>query len=237
MDHRATPTTTELALHCCILWLAGHHHSSIHCWTGILAPTSHNCAHGRTDSIDPLNLLGNHFPTTHNETEEAARGFWSVSSHNLIEGCVAAIGGMPMKIKVPGRSEVGNVKSPCNGHHQACGVNMQAACDHRRGFAHTVTGVTGSTNEVNAHQQSRFPAMVGSLPRRWHAVGDNVRTCDCTETPSKQSLHKNHEPFCVWLRADVSTTVTCEVQIRATTHPLIHHRHWRWEMDCIVRIA
>ena len=73
---------------------------------------------------------------------------------------------------------MGNVESFHCGHHQAHGIDVQAACDHRCRFVHMVTGATGSTNDVNACQQSSFPAMAESLPRRWHVVGDRV----CTPT-------------------------------------------------------
>ena len=97
--HRATAISTKLALHCCVLWLAGHHHSSICCWTRISDTTF--CDHARKciESINSLNALGCHFPTTRNGIEEVARGFQSLGSHNLIDGCVAATDGFLAKSK------------------------------------------------------------------------------------------------------------------------------------------
>ena len=62
-----------------------------------------------------------HFPTTPQEIEKAARGFESVSSHRVIEGCVAALDGLLIKIKVPSsREQVGRVKAFFSGCCHTC---------------------------------------------------------------------------------------------------------------------
>ena len=41
-----------------------------------------------------------------------------------------------LKIKVPPKSETGNVKAYFSGHYQTYGINFQAACDHKCSFVY-----------------------------------------------------------------------------------------------------
>ena len=45
----------------------------------------------------------------------------------MIEGCVAAMDGILIKIQVPRRTEVGNVKAFFSGHYHAYGLNIQVS--------------------------------------------------------------------------------------------------------------
>ena len=59
------------------------------------------------------------------EVEDAAQSFKAISSNGVIEGCVAAMGGILIKTITPSRKEVGNVKAFFFGHYQHYALNVQ----------------------------------------------------------------------------------------------------------------
>ena len=116
MSRRRTgkdPVTVEMMLHCLLRWLAAFCHYIDRCMDEILASTE----------------LANKFPETEEELNEAAQGFARLSSHGAIKGCVACLDGYLLQIKVPAKTETGNVKAYFSGHYQTYGINFQAACE------------------------------------------------------------------------------------------------------------
>jgi hypothetical protein len=47
----------------------------------------------------------------------------------FIDGCIACVDRILLKIQTPRAAEVGNVKAFSSGHYQTYGMNVQAACD------------------------------------------------------------------------------------------------------------
>jgi len=82
--------------------------------------------------------------------DEAAQGFESLSSHGAIKGCVACLDSFLLQIKVPSKSETGNVKAYFSGHYQTYGINVQAACDHKCKFVCAALAATGGANDIAA---------------------------------------------------------------------------------------
>ena len=76
-------------------------------------------------AINECEVLVYKFPTSPQEVEDAAQSFKAISSNGVIEGCVAAMDGILMKIMTPSRKEVVNVKAFSSGHYQHCALNAQ----------------------------------------------------------------------------------------------------------------
>ena len=56
--------------------------------------------------------------------EWAAQDFPSISSHGVMEGCVAVMDGILIRTIVLARTEVGNVGAFFSGHYQHYGLNV-----------------------------------------------------------------------------------------------------------------
>ena len=118
--------TTPIAFPCCIHWLAGGScHRDIHFTAGMGRTSFYIYAHRCIAAINDCDALSYKFPTTPMEVERAAQGFQSISSHGVMEGCVAAMDGILIKTITPAKSEVGNVRSFFSGHYHHYGINVQ----------------------------------------------------------------------------------------------------------------
>lgn len=120
-----SPITTPIALHCCLRWLSGGSHHDIRVIAGISKAAFYHYAHRCIDAIIHCDELSFTFPKTPLEIERAALGFKAISLNGIMDGCVAAMDGILIKIKTPSTSEVGNVKAFFSGHYHAYGVNVQ----------------------------------------------------------------------------------------------------------------
>ena len=168
------PITTELALSCVLLWLAGHHFHSVRIMHGLSSSAFFDCLHRVISAINSLDCLLQPFPSTPHEIEAAARGFKSISSHGVFDGCVAAVDGLLIRLKPPARATVGHVMSFFSGHCKAHGMNLQAACDHECRLIWHEMRLPGGANDVQAHEHSTLKPMVDASPRWRHIVGDNA---------------------------------------------------------------
>ena len=119
--------TTPIALHCCIRWLSGGSHHDIRLTAGMSKASFYKYAHRCIAAINACDALSYNFPTTPLEVEHTATSFHSISKDGLMEGCVAALDGLLLKINVPRKSEVGNVRAFFSGHYQHYGVNVQVS--------------------------------------------------------------------------------------------------------------
>ena len=119
--------TTPIALHCCIRWLAGGSYHDIRLTAGMSRASFYQYAHRCIAAINECDALSYKFPSTPVEVERAAQDFQAISSHGVIEGCVASMDGILIKIQVPRKTEVGNVKSFFSGHYHAYGLNIQVS--------------------------------------------------------------------------------------------------------------
>jgi hypothetical protein len=123
------------------------------------------------------NQLAYKFPETAEEIELASENFNSISTNKAIIGCVAAIDGFLLKIKVPRTSEVGHVKSFFSGHYQCYGINIQAACDYRSQFVEVAIAAPGGSNDMRAYQKSKLAGKVSKLPIGKIVIGDSDYGC------------------------------------------------------------
>jgi len=58
-----------------------------------------------------------------------------------------------LQIKVPAKTETGNVKAYFSGHYQTYGINVQAACDHQCRFVYAALAALGGTTYIAAYRK------------------------------------------------------------------------------------
>jgi len=183
MSRRRTgkdPVSVEMMLHCLLHYLAGGSYLDLKISTGISRAAFYHYIYKCMDAIMDSTELAYKFPETAQELNEAAQGFEALSSHGAIKGCVACLDGYLLQIKVPAKSETGNVKAYFSGHYQTYGINVQAACDHKCRFVYAALAAPGGANDIAAYRKIDFSKMVQNLPIRKFVIGDNAYMC--TET-------------------------------------------------------
>ena len=121
-------------------------------------------------------VLKLNFPKNIFECEKAASEFQNKSFKGAIGNCVSAVDGYLMRIQVPSKKEVKNVRSYFSGHYKCYGVNIQAACDSECRFqfiAVTGPGVMGDTDAV---AQCGLDKILEGLPGMFCAITDAAYT-------------------------------------------------------------
>ena len=121
------PIITEIALHCLLRWLGGGSYLDIRLSAGISTASFYVCVHKCMDVIMSCNQLAYSFPTTAHEIQQAVEDFKQHCTNGVIDGCVACLDGLLVRIQTPSSSETGNVKSYFSGHYHTYGLNIQAA--------------------------------------------------------------------------------------------------------------
>jgi hypothetical protein len=95
----------------------------------------------------------------------------------VIDGCVACVDGLLLRIQTPSSSETGNVKAFFSGHYQAYGINVQAACNSRCRFVSVCIAAPGGSNDIAAFRKTPLAATLTKLPLGKYIVGDNAYVC------------------------------------------------------------
>jgi hypothetical protein len=153
MSRRRTgkdPVTVEMMLHRLLRWLAGGSYLDIKHSTGVSKAAFYHYIYKCMDAILDSELLVYKFPETEKELNEAAQGFEALISHGAIKGCVACLTGFLLQMKVPAKTETGNVKAYFSGHYQTFGIKVQAACDHQCRFVYAALAAPGGANDIGA---------------------------------------------------------------------------------------
>jgi hypothetical protein len=133
----------EICLFCTLRWLAGGSYLDICDITGISNASFYRVVDKTVHAIVRNKALEIHFPDTTAELEAAVKGFASISYKEAIRNCVGVIDGYLLRIKVPRKDEVGNVRSYFSGHYQCYGVNVQAIADHHSWFVSSIKHILG----------------------------------------------------------------------------------------------
>jgi DDE superfamily endonuclease len=115
-------------------------------------------------AILDCDALAYSFPTTPEEIKELAEGFEYISTNKFITGCVGAVDGLLLRIKVPATIEVGMVTSIYSGHYQCYGINIHAVCDHRCCFTEVCVAAPGGANDIAAFRKTIIPELINNLP-------------------------------------------------------------------------
>jgi len=109
--------------------------------------------------------------------EEAVRSFKACSSNEVIDGCVACVDGLLLKVKTPASVETGNVKAYFSGHYQTYGINVQAACDAQCRFVFAALAAPGGANDISAFRKTELNTYIQNLPLGKYVIGDNAYVC------------------------------------------------------------
>ena len=169
--------STEMTLHCVLRFLSGAPCDEIRDKIGMSDPHFYYTLYKGIDAILRVDDLSYHFPQTPQEIQEAVSGFTAISSFQAIDGCVACLDGMLLRIQTPAANETANVKSYFSGHYQDYGINVQAACDSESRFVYAALKAPGGTNDIVAYRKSTLPKYIESLPLGTYAIGDNAYIC------------------------------------------------------------
>jgi hypothetical protein len=159
-----SPITIEIILHCLLRWLGGGSYLDIRISAGISVASFYMCIHAPMKAILLCEELSIHFPTTSKELQIAADNYKALSTNGVIDGCVACVDGLLLRIQTPSASENGNLKAFFSGHYQAYGINVQAACDSRCRFVSVCIAAPGGSNNIAAFQKSPLALSVNRLP-------------------------------------------------------------------------
>ena len=112
------------------------------------------------------------FPKTAEEIEEVISGFASVNTDGIINNCAGAIDGYLLRIRVPSKSEVKNVKSFFSGHYQCYGVNIQAVADHHCRFTFIAFAGPSVMGDKDAVAETSLKDLIEGLPFGICVIGD-----------------------------------------------------------------
>ncbi len=132
-------------------WLGGGSYHDICISAGISISSLYLCVHKCIDVVLACDQLAYSFPTGDHEVQKAANDFKQCSTYGVIDGCVACLDGLLIRIQTPLSQETSNVKSYFSLHYQAYGLNIQAVCGTRCCFVYAAIAAPGGTNvtEIN----------------------------------------------------------------------------------------
>ena len=131
---RGDPIIPELCLYCTLRWLAGGSYLDICDIAGISKSSFYRIVWKTIKIIVLCDALAMKWPETDQEIEAAIEGFASISTQGVIHNCMGVADGYLLRIKVPPKKSVGNVRSYFSGHYHCYGVNIQAVADHHSRF-------------------------------------------------------------------------------------------------------
>jgi hypothetical protein len=163
----------ELRLHCLIRWLAGGSYLDIVSKVNMHPSTFYPIVWSTCAAICACEQLAFCFPDSVAMAAELARGFESVSTDGVVNGCVGAIDGWLMPIIVP-PGRFGNVSSYFSGHYQRYGMNVQAICDHQCRFLYIAIAAPGGQPDINAFRYVGLADLLRKLPLGFYLIGDNA---------------------------------------------------------------
>jgi hypothetical protein len=125
-DKRGGAIIPEICVYCTLRYLAGGSYLDITDIAGISQASLYRVVWKTITAIAKCKALRIIFPKSPQEIEDAIAGFASVSQDGAINNCVGVVDGYLLRIKVPSKREVKNVRSFFSGHYQCYGVNIQA---------------------------------------------------------------------------------------------------------------
>jgi DDE superfamily endonuclease len=170
--HREGPIIPELCLYCTLRYLAEGSYLDLCDIAGVSTSSFYRVIWKTIAAIRKAPQLDIKFPSTREEIQRNIDGFASISHQKAILNCALVIDGYLLRIRVPNKVEVGNVRSYFSGHYQCYGVNVQAGCDHRSRFVYLAFASPGVTADRYAVRHCRLHALIEGLPFGICAIGD-----------------------------------------------------------------
>jgi hypothetical protein len=164
-NKRGGAIVLEICLYCTLRYLAGGSYLDISDIAGISQSSLYRVIWKTITSIVAKCIaLRLNFPKTKEEVAAAIAGFASVSTDQAVYNCVGVVDGYLMRIKVPSKKEVKNVRFFFSGHYQWYGINIQAAADHQSCFIHLSFAAPGVTGDRDAIKQCSLYDLIEDLP-------------------------------------------------------------------------
>jgi len=194
-DRRGGGITPELCLYCTIRWLAGGSYLDICDVAGISKASFYRVVWRTITAIVLSPDLKIVWPTTDEEIGRAIGGFASISTECAIENCVGVVDGYLLRIKVPSKKEVPNVKSFFSGHYQCYGVNVQAVADHNSRFIYFSLAAPGVTADRDAICHCNLKELVENLPFGICIIGDPAYEGSEHMVPIYQGLDRKNPKY------------------------------------------
>jgi hypothetical protein len=171
-DKRGGAIIPEICVYCTLRYLAGGSYLDITDIAGISQASLYRVVWKTITAIAKCKALRIIFPKSQQEIENAIAGFASVSQDGAIHNCVGVVDGYLLRIKVPSKREVKNVRSFFSGHYQCYGVNIQAVADHHSRFIHFAFAAPGVTGDRDAIRQCTLYDLIEGLPKMICVIGD-----------------------------------------------------------------
>jgi DDE superfamily endonuclease len=162
----------ELCLYCTIRWLAGGSYLDITDICGISKSSFYHVVWKTITAVCKADELQLKFPKTNEDIGQAKRGFASKSTDAIIDNCVGVVDGYLLRIIVPPKTEVGNVKSFFSGHYQCYGMNVQAVADHQCRFTFLAVSGPGVMCDREAIGETSLKELIEGLPFGVCVIGD-----------------------------------------------------------------
>lgn len=140
---------------------------------GISSASFYSCVWKVIAAINQAEELKVSFPLTIDDCMEAATGFLSISTAEVIDFCVGAVDGYHLQIKTPTRKEANdNVRKFYSGHYCTYGLNIQAVCDHHCRFTYFAVCGPGSQPDRVAIEVCDLFNKVKELPGLYFIIAD-----------------------------------------------------------------
>lgn len=170
--YRGGTILPELCLYSTVRWLAGGSYLDITDICGISKASFYRVVWKTITAICKCEPLRPKFPKTPEEISSVIEGFASVSTDGIIDNCAGVIDGYLLRIKVPSRKEVKNVKSFFSGHYQCYGVNIQAVADYKSRFTFLAFAGPGVMGDKEAVSETSLKELIEGLPFGICVIGD-----------------------------------------------------------------
>lgn len=183
----------ELCLYCTLRWLAGGSYLDITDICGISKASFYRVVWKTITAISKCEELRPKFPKTPEEIGAAIEGFASISADGIIDNCVGVLDGYLLRIKVPPKDIVKNVRSFFSGHYQCYGVNIQAVADHHCRFLFIAFAGPGVMGDKEALGETTLKELIEELPFGLCVIADAAYCPTEHLVPVYQGLAK-HEP-------------------------------------------
>jgi hypothetical protein len=180
----------EICLFCTLRWLAGGSYLDVCDIAGISKASFYRVVWKTIHALVFAKPLEIRFPSTSVELDNAARGFASISKNEAVRNCVGVVDGYLLRIKVPNKAEVGNVKSYFSGHYQCYGINIQAVADHHSRFIYLAFAAPGVAADRDAIAHCGLQELVEGLPFGLCVIGDSAYEASEHMVPVFQGLQR-----------------------------------------------
>jgi hypothetical protein len=169
------PLTTEMMLLCLLWYLAGGNPQQIRDRAQCSRATFYVVVWRVMDAIHRLPQMKITRPRNIEGLNELRRGFTSISTKGIMDGCVGAIDGYLCTINPPPPESVQNkVTEYWSGHYKEYGLNCQAMCDSFCCFTSFNIMAPGRSHDWPAYAATELKNWVDNLPPTYFVVADNA---------------------------------------------------------------